>query len=609
MTAVLPKTKTLAALPVLWPEDLRSQIRAMVASQTDHKLVVLDDDPTGTQTVHDVPVLTTWDVATLRAEFAQPGPGFYILTNSRAYPTREACRINGEIGQHLAAAAAESGVNLIVISRSDSTLRGHFPDEVEALGTALGTAAFPPPGGPSFVCDGPVERRPPILLCPYFEAGGRFTIGDVHYVVDRDRLVPAAQTPFARDASFGFDSSNLRDWVVEKSRGRIPAEQITSLSLDDIRRRGPHFLAEQLILRPGQVCIANAASPRDLEVVVLATLMAEARGARMIYRTAASFVAARMGMEPRVLEASAFLPPRQNPATAAGDATTYSLERRANSASGGLIVVGSYVPKTTEQLAHLLERTGMARVELAVDAVLDETSARTAIDEAAQQVGQRLRLGQDVVLCTSRRLVTGANATESLRIGHRVSAALVEVVSRLAAAPRFFVAKGGVTSSDLATKALGVRRAIVRGQILPGIPVWQLGPESRFPGLELHRLPRQRGRTRGAGASRANSNSTPMKTSLWFLTVVVVIGAARALRAAPDMIFPGTNWSVATPESQGLDSAKLKQAVTSLEAHTGRDGARELVIICHGRMVWQGDNIDHVHGIWSCTKSFTSTSS
>ena len=104
---------------------------------------------------------------------------------------------------------------------------------------------------------------------------------------------------------------------------------------------------------------------------------------------------------------------------------------------------------------------------------------------------------------------------------------------------------------------------------------------------------------------------TPMRILLSFLAAVLVLLNAKALRAAPsaadDMVFPGTNWIETTPESQGLDSARLKKAAAHLEAHTGKDGARELVIIRNGRMVWKGDNIDHVHGVWSCTKSFTST--
>jgi uncharacterized protein YgbK (DUF1537 family) len=182
-----------------------------------------------------------------------------------------------------------------------------------------------------------------------------------------------------------------------------------------------------------------------------------------LFRTAAQFVSARLGLEPRPLLAPQDL----------------HLPRT----GGGLIVVGSYVPNTTEQLKPLLANTAIARVELAVDSVVNEISMPAALTNITRQVNEQLWAGQNVVLFTSRRLVTGPDAAESLCIGQRVSAALVEIVSHLELSPRFFVAKGGITASDLATKGLGVRRAMVRGQVLPGVPVWQFGPESRFPGL------------------------------------------------------------------------------------------------------------------------------
>ena len=134
----------LASLPPEWPDSLLPAIRAHLAAHST-KVVVLDDDPTGTQTVHDIPVLTEWSMDSLRAELQEPGPGFYILTNSRAFPTAEACRINREIGERLSAATVGLALDFVVISRGDSTLRGHFPDEVEALGAALGAAAYTPP--------------------------------------------------------------------------------------------------------------------------------------------------------------------------------------------------------------------------------------------------------------------------------------------------------------------------------------------------------------------------------------------------------------------------------------------------------------------------------
>ncbi|MHB8897173.1 MAG: four-carbon acid sugar kinase family protein [Thermoguttaceae bacterium] len=445
-TLGIAKEDLFAALPPEWPEPLLPAIRAHLAAHPA-KVVVLDDDPTGTQTVHDIPVLTEWSEAALHAELQQAGPGFFLLTNTRAFPVEEACRINREIGERLSRVAAELRQDFVVVSRGDSTLRGHFPDEVEALGASLAAG----------------RARPPILLCPHFEAGGRHTIGDVHYVADGDRLVPAAETPFARDAVFGYRSSNLREWVVEKSRGRYGADQVTSLALADIRTLGPQGIAPQLLLAEGTVCIANAAGERDLEVIVLAALLAEARGARTIYRTAASFVATRMGLAPRPLLAGC--------------------ELAATGGAGGLVVVGSHVPKSTEQLGRLLADARIAPVELAVNNVLDATTARTAVPDAVRSVNAHLAAGRDTVLFTSRPLVTGAGVAENLGIGQRVSSALVQIVARLEVRPRYLVAKGGITSSDLATRGLGVRRARVRGQLLPGVPVWQLGPETKFPGL------------------------------------------------------------------------------------------------------------------------------
>jgi uncharacterized protein YgbK (DUF1537 family) len=95
----------------------------------------------------------------------------------------------------------------------------------------------------------------------------------------------------------------------------------------------------------------------------------------------------------------------------------------------------------------------------------------------------RLLPRQDVVVMTSRQLVTGADKEESLQIGAVVSAALVAVVRGLTVRPRFVVAKGGITSSDIATRGLDIKRALVLGQIAPAVPVWQPAAGSRFPGV------------------------------------------------------------------------------------------------------------------------------
>jgi uncharacterized protein YgbK (DUF1537 family) len=408
-------------------------------------VVVLDDDPTGTQTMHDVPVLTTWPVDLLRAELANNLPAFYILTNSRSRSLPDAQALNREIGRNLILAAQQACRSFVVISRSDSTLRGHFPGETDALAGALD------------------QQFDGVVLIPFFKEGERYTIDDVHYVADDDQLVSVADTPFARDAVFGFRSSNLRVWVAEKTGGRVAADDVLSISIQDIREGGPLRVVEQFTtLDQGRVCIVNAASMRDVYVVTHALLQAEAQGKQFLYRTAASFVQARAGLNPQ---------PLLDPATL--DLPT---------AGGGLIVVGSHVPATTRQLETLFAQTTLQHVVIDVEMLLSNSTAQRELARATQAVNQALGSG-DVVLATSRQLITDAAPERNVAIGQRVSQSLVAVVQALAMRPRYIVAKGGITSSDVATQGLAVERAMVRGQILPGVPVWQLGAESRFPGL------------------------------------------------------------------------------------------------------------------------------
>jgi Sugar-binding N-terminal domain len=71
------------------------------------RLVVLDDDPTGTQCVADLPVLTRWSVRDLQWAFQQPTTGFFVLTNTRSLSEADAAERNREIVQALAAAAQQ----------------------------------------------------------------------------------------------------------------------------------------------------------------------------------------------------------------------------------------------------------------------------------------------------------------------------------------------------------------------------------------------------------------------------------------------------------------------------------------------------------------------
>ncbi|MEM1225129.1 MAG: four-carbon acid sugar kinase family protein [Planctomycetota bacterium] len=410
------------------------------------QVVVLDDDPTGTQTVVDVPVLTQWSAEVLADEFKREGNVAFVLTNSRALPRPEAIELARQIGASISEASQRVGREVTVISRGDSTLRGHFPAEVDALATALGI-------------DHAVRT-----IVPYFLQGGRFTIDNVHYVMDGDRMIPAAKTPFASDATFGFQSSNLVDWVIERCEGNVTVEQIHTVGLDQLRATDPSPLIDRLrSIPPRHVCVVNAVTMGDVRTFVWAAMQAERAGQTWLHRTAASFVQAYAGLDSQ---------PLLN-----GEAM---IDR---SASSGLIVVGSHVAKTRAQLSRLMEGApDLQVVELDAEQVLG-ASCDDHIRDVVRRLDEHLRAGRHALLKTSDRLITGEDAESSLRMSVRISDAVVAVVRGIPSRLRFLIAKGGITSSDVATAALDVRRANVMGQILPGVPVWQLGDESRRPGM------------------------------------------------------------------------------------------------------------------------------
>jgi uncharacterized protein YgbK (DUF1537 family) len=453
---IMPKlADTLAGLPPEWPHDALPEIQRRLAA-LNQKVIVLDDDPTGTQSVHGIPVLTEWRVDALQAELGNGLPSFYILTNSRAMPLEKAQAMNAEVGRSIMAALSrmnetaqgQNARSVALISRSDSTLRGHFPGEVDALAQQV------------------YGTMPAYLIAPAFLAGGRYTLDDVHYVAQGDELVPAGETEFANDAAFGYRASNLREWVEEKTKGATKARDVLSISLDDIRAGGPQAVADKLVtLRASQACIVNAASERDLEVVALASLIAEEHGSQFSYRSAASFARARAGIAAKGLLTTGDL----------------AVEVSVGSPSGGLIIVGSYVPKTSGQLQALLD-AGVRAIEVNVEALLDDAQQAGEIARVTQEANALLDAGHDTVIYTSRKLITGDDAQSSLAIGNRVSASMIAIVNGITVQPRYVLAKGGITSSDVATKALGVKRAMVIGQVIAGVPVWQMGPETRYPG-------------------------------------------------------------------------------------------------------------------------------
>lgn len=417
------------------------------------KLVVLDDDPTGIQTVHDVPVYTDWSLDSIRAGFAEAGRLFFILTNSRSMTAAESAAVHTEISDRTARVSRETGVPYLLICRGDSTLRGHYPLETQVLKEGLertGTRV-----------DGEV-------LCPFFKEGGRFTIGNIHYVRQGDRLVPAAETEFARDRTFGYAHSSLPEYIEEKTGGAFRAADVRCISLDSLRRQDYDGVEAQLleVQSFGKICV-NAVDDIDLKVFSVALYRAMGKGKTFLFRTAASLIKAMAGIPDAPLLTREALIPGQ-------------------SRTGGLVIVGSHTQRTTEQLNELLKLEGVVPVAFDSDQVLLGDAAFDAeVDRCVAEEERIITAGKTAVCYTRRRLLTLATDTgeSALRRSVKISDGVQRLVGNLKCAPAFVVAKGGITSSDVGTKALKVRRAWALGQIKPSVPVWRTGPESRFPGM------------------------------------------------------------------------------------------------------------------------------
>jgi uncharacterized protein YgbK (DUF1537 family) len=442
---MLKYTETIQSLPPLYGELLTGKNRQAFLD-SGITVIILDDDPTGTQTISDVPVLTGWNQFDIENLLLEGEPLFFILTNSRSLPENEAGRLAYFIGQNIKNAAEKAKRDTLVISRGDSTLRGHYPIEVNTLGQGLG-----------------IHDAAHILIPAFFQ-GGRITVNDVHYVRDGYNLVPAGETPFALDSSFGYRSSDLKDYIEEKTKGAIKAAEVVSISLDDIRTKGPERIVAVLKnLQPQQVCIVNAADQTDLDVFVNGYYMIRKQlQTSILFRTAASIIPSLSGVQVK--------PPIEK-------------NHLAPEGKGGLVAIGSYVPMTSRQLEFLKQHLTVEYIEIDVKKLMDDSAFTIETGRVAERINFNLENNKVAVVYTSREVIKGNSPEESLQIVNRISSGMVESVKGISVRPRFIIAKGGITSSDILTKSLEVKKARVMGQIIPGVPVWRLDDSPKFPGI------------------------------------------------------------------------------------------------------------------------------
>ncbi|GAB3455818.1 four-carbon acid sugar kinase family protein [Kineococcus endophyticus] len=383
-----------------------------------HKTVVLDDDPTGTQSATGVRVLLRWDaphppLADLLTDALRAADGVYVQTNSRALDEAAAVELVTGIRDAAREAGRRLGTDVRCVLRGDSTLRGHVFAETDVF------------TGPDDV----------VLFVPAFPAGGRTTVDGVHLVRSGEQEVPAGETEYAADPVFGFRSSRLADYVREKA-DRTP-----------VALAGADELARALDDAPaGAVLLPDVRDDADVQALAdVVRSWTPPVGRDVVVRCAAPLAAAL-----------------------AGATSTAFLDRPLLPGSPRVLVVcGSHTDGARAQLEVLAQRHGPAHV-LPTAAALEDPVA--AGEDLADRARADLAAGLSVV--ATERVRSGEHGT--LDHGERVMTALVTAVRRLVPDADAVVSKGGITAAEVARTGIGADAALVEGQVAAGISVWRM---------------------------------------------------------------------------------------------------------------------------------------
>jgi uncharacterized protein YgbK (DUF1537 family) len=416
------------------------------------KIIVLDDDPTGSQTVHSCLLLTRWDVETLRLGLGDDSPIFFVLTNTRSLTPEQAAAVTREVCHNLKLAIeAEAIKDFLIVSRSDSTLRGHYPVETDVIAEEVG----------------PFDAH---FLVPAFFEGGRFTRDSVHYLIIDGVPTPVHETEFARDSVFGYHHSYLPDYVEEKTKGRIKADRVERFLLEDIRKGSLERLQN---LTDNHCCVVDAETQADLDKFAADVLTAAAEGKRFLFRSAASLLTSLASLGPQPV--------------AAADMAQYVRQGKP-----GTVVVGSHVKKTTQQLEQLLKEPGVVGVEVDVTHLLDESQAQRValLASVCDRIQKVHSAGKTPVIYTSRQELTFDDVQTRLKFGAAVSSLLMDIVIGLPEDIGFLISKGGITSNDVLSTGLALRSARLLGQIIAGCSVVRTPADHpQFPDLPVVLFP------------------------------------------------------------------------------------------------------------------------
>nr|YP_002049123.1 hypothetical protein PCC_0475 [Paulinella chromatophora]ACB42913.1 hypothetical protein PCC_0475 [Paulinella chromatophora] len=418
----------------------------------NHKIVIIDDDPTGSQTVNDCPLLLRWDQSILRVNLRGNYQFLFILANTRGMIASEAADTILKICQSIKQALlSESIKDWLLISRGDSTLRGHFPLEIDSINTELG----------------PFQAT---FFVPSFLEGKRRTVNGVHLL----NSLPVHKTPFACDHLFDFDTSFLPNFIEKKSHCRLIASNIVQINVKLLNRAISNDVVLNILKYQLMSLTNNAFVTVDAEsyeqLRVFSLLIKKVcfpeywNGIRknFLFQTAAGFIASLVDFRFQQI-----LP-------------IYLSKLRRKSYTGkilpGLIVVGSYIPLADAQLDALLADPGCVGVELPIAKLINLIKQPLPTEivirlerQWFQELQEILVMERTPVLFTSRGELTFDSSEERLQFGYNLAQLMARLVSALAPQLGYLISKGGITSHILLAEGLNLGWVYLDGQILPGL--------------------------------------------------------------------------------------------------------------------------------------------
>jgi len=413
------------------------------------KIIIFDDDPTGSQTVYGCPLLLNWDEQTLEKAFTKSSPLIFILANTRSLSSVLAVKKTREICSSIKKFFLRQGYSkddYFYISRGDSTLRGHGVLEPAILAEELG----------------PFHAT---FHIPAFLEGGRTTENGIHYL----NGIQVHKTDFGRDNIFGFSTSDLAKWIEEKSFGKIQAENILHVEIKQLdmafnNEQGFKSLLRFLSKLENNISVVvDAKSPHHLETLARA-IKVISKEKRFLFRTAASFI-----------NSLSELPP--NPQETA-DLVSLKSKNNEFEYKPGLIVGGSHVKLAADQLEFLLKDNSCEGLEIPVSELADifalEDCQKAILeleDILLSKIDDILNMKKVPVLYTSREEMKFSSYSKRMNFGLELAEFMAILVRKITYKLGYIISKGGITTQILLQKGLNFKQVDLKGQILPGLSI------------------------------------------------------------------------------------------------------------------------------------------